>query len=356
MYYVNPNIKDLYRTSYSESRKDYIRLDMNENPEGLPAPFFEQVMKYITPEYVAMYPEMSKVIQKLAGYLQCMPSNICLTNGSDDAMRLLFEVYGELGKKVVSVNPSFEMYSVYMNMYGMEHSPINYDADFKVRLDEVLDAIDPDTGIVVLLNPNSPIGASWRENEVEKIIEKAKINNAIVVIDEAYYYFSPQTYMNVTSKYDHVMVFRTFSKLLSIAGARIGYIVSNDQIISEIKKACSTYPVNCFAIKFAEEILDHPEIIEELMDKEKQGREYLLEHLQQNKYEYHFNNGNYVLIRPKKTPQHIFAELKRNNILIKTYKAPILADWIRVTTASVKVMRVFWEQFKLADQDQSIRF
>jgi histidinol-phosphate aminotransferase len=345
MYYVNPNIKNLYRTSYSESRKNYIRLDMNENPEGLPAPFFEQVMESITPDYVAMYPEMTPVIEKLANYLHCQPTNLCLTNGSDDAIRLLFEVFGESGKKVVSVSPSFEMYAVYMNMYGMVHAPITYDENFNVSVENTLNNIDGDTGIVVLLNPNSPIGTSWLEHEVRAIIEKARENNALVVIDEAYYYFSPTTFMHYMNEYDNVMIFRTFSKMLSIAGCRIGYIMANQERIAEIKKACSTYPVNCFAIKFAEKILDNPQIINDLTEKERQGREYLLDQLEKHNYEYHFNHGNYVLIKSDKNPKEIFSELKESNILIKTYNAPILSDWIRVTTASIDIMRLFWNKF-----------
>ena len=57
MYYINPNIKNLYRTSYKESRESFLRLDMNENPEGLPSDFFKKVLNEITPEYLAMYPE-----------------------------------------------------------------------------------------------------------------------------------------------------------------------------------------------------------------------------------------------------------------------------------------------------------
>ncbi|WP_438348855.1 pyridoxal phosphate-dependent aminotransferase [Paenibacillus sp. FA6] len=350
MHYVNPNIEKLYRTSYSESRENYLRLDMNENPEGLPTHFFKEVMESITPEYVAMYPEMTLLIERLARYLQCEPTNVCLTNGSDDAIRLLFEVFGEPGKKVVSVSPSFEMYSVYINMYGMVHSPVTYDGDFQVDLDTILNNIDRDTGIVVLVNPNSPIGASWSETEVRAIIEKAQENNAVVVIDEAYYYFSPITFLKCVTEYDNVMVFRTFSKMLSIAGCRIGYIISNDKIISEIKKASSTYPVNCFAIKFAEKILENPHIIDDLIEKEREGREYLLTQLEKYEYQYHFNHGNYMLIKSNNKPQEIFARLKEKGTLVKTYNTSILSDWIRVTTASIDIMSVFWEQFIEVDQ------
>lgn len=349
MYYVNPNIKNLYRTSYKESRKNFIRLDMNENPEGLPSHFFEEVMRDITPEYVAMYPEMTKLVGKLADYLECEVSNICLTNGSDDAIRLLFEVFGEPGKKIVSASPSFEMYSVYMKMHGMVHSPVTFNEKFEVRVENIINNIDHDTSIVVLLNPNSPIGKSWLEHEVRSIIDKAKENNAVVVIDEAYYYFSPSTFIRLMSEYDNVMVFRTFSKMLSIAGCRIGYIISNENIINEIKKASSTYPVNCFAIRFAEKILEKPKIIDDLIVKERQGREYLLSQLEKHNYKYHYNQGNYVLIKTNQTPQQIFVKLKEKNILIKTYNTPILSNWIRVTTGSLKIMSLFWENFKEID-------
>ncbi|WIV18897.1 histidinol-phosphate transaminase [Paenibacillus polygoni] len=351
MYYVNPNIKSLYRTSYNESRKQFLRLDMNENPVGLPTEFFEKFIDNIRPEYVAMYPEMSPLIDKLARYLECQPSNICLTNGSDDAIRLLFQVFGEPGKKVVSVSPSFEMYSVYSNMYGLVHEPVTYDDDFQVNLDQVMNSIDHDTSIVVLLNPNSPIGTAWSETEVRAIIEKAQKNNAIVAIDEAYYYFSSSTFVHYVDKYDNVMLFRTFSKMLSIAGARIGYIYSNSHLIKEAKKASSTYAVNYFAVEIAETILDNPQIIEELMDKEREGREYLLAQLENHGYEYHFNNGNYLLIKTNKHPQYLFDELKRRKILIKVYNNPILSDWIRVTTANKEIMQIFWGSFKEVDHN-----
>ncbi|MEW4285747.1 pyridoxal phosphate-dependent aminotransferase [Priestia koreensis] len=350
MYYINPHIKSLYRTSSTDSRYGFIRLDMNENPEGLPKHFFESVLEEITPEYVAMYPETGSLIKKLGYHLKFESDNICLTNGSDDAIRLLFEAFGEPGKKVISVNPSFEMYRVYMGMYGMVHSPIEFNENFEVEASTILSTINSDTGIVVLLNPNSPIGASWSEDEIKRIIEKANANNAMVIIDEAYYYFSSVTFLNLVNEYKNVVVLRTFSKMLSVAGCRLGYIVANNKLIDIIKRACSSYPVNCFAIKFAEKLLDNNEVINELIEVEKKGREYLLDQLQKSKYFYHFNEGNYVLIKPNKCPQSLFKGLKQKNILIKTYQMPILSKWIRVTTGSRELMEKFWVIFKELDR------
>ncbi|CEN25738.1 pyridoxal phosphate-dependent aminotransferase [Paraclostridium sordellii] len=349
MYYINPEIKNLYRTRYKESRKKFLRLDMNENPEGIPKEFLEEVLNEITPEYLAMYPETDTLIDLLAKLLKVSDSDICLTNGSDDAMRLSFEVFGEPGKNVISVSPSFEMYSVYAKMYGMNHSKVLYNEKFEVKVEDMLNLIDQDTSIVVMLNPNSPVGNNWNEEQIRMVIEKAKINGAIVIIDEAYYQFYPTSFINLLNEYDNVMIFRTFSKLFSIAGCRIGYIVSNENIINMIKNASPTYSINSVAIKFAEKILENPYITKNLIYREKQGREYLISKLELKGYEFYNNGANYILIKSKKTPTEVFENLKNKNILIKTYSNPILEKWIRVTTGSISTMERFWREFEKID-------
>ena len=57
MYYVNPNLVNLHRIVYQNNRKDYLRLDLNENPGGLPQDFIDEVLEGITPQYVSQYPE-----------------------------------------------------------------------------------------------------------------------------------------------------------------------------------------------------------------------------------------------------------------------------------------------------------
>lgn len=349
MYYINKNIENLYRTSYSESRDGYLRLDMNENPKGLPKTFFEKVMKEITPEYISMYPEQYGLVNKLAKKINCNSNNVCLTNGSDDAIRLCFEVFGEESKKIVSVSPSFEMYSVYSNMYGMKHNIAQYDENFNIDIKDILSLIDDETRIVVILNPNSPIGKAWGRSEVINIIKKAREKNAIVIIDEAYHHFFSETFLEIINEYDNVLIFRTFSKLFSIAGCRLGYIVSNKNIIDMVKRASSTYPVNCFAIKFAQAILENPDIEKYLIEEEKCGREYLLSKLEQSNYEIHHNGANYILIKSNGNAKEIFNQLKKRNILIKIYSNPILKNWIRITTADIESMKMFWKEFKMID-------
>lgn len=349
MYYINENIKNLYRVKFHDERGHILRLDMNENPEGLPNDVFNAVMKKITPEYIATYPEKDRLMEKIAAHNGIAYENVSVTAGSDEAMRLIFQCFGEAGKNLVTVTPTFEMYDVYSKMFGMNHVTVDYRDDFTVDADDILAAIDERVGIVILLNPNSPIGAVYQEKEVRKVIEKAQAVGAIVVIDEAYHYFYAPTFMPFIKEYDNLLVLRTFSKLFSMAGLRIGYAAGSAELIEYIEKAESTFNVNNIAILFAMEVIENPQLIEHLAAKEREGREWLTARLQEAGYRCLSMVGNYVLFYPKRASGDIVDELKKENIWVRDYGRGILKGWVRVSTGSVDCMKTFWEAFVKID-------
>ena len=106
------------------------------------------------------------------------------------------------------------MYDVYSKMFGMGHVMAEYNEDYSLSVDKALDLITENTGLVILLNPNSPIGACWNDADARAIIEKAASVGAVTVVDEAYHYFYPNTFMPLINEYDNLLVLRTFSKLL----------------------------------------------------------------------------------------------------------------------------------------------
>lgn len=284
MYYIDENIKNTYRVKQKESRVGYLRLDMNENPEGLPVGFFNKVINKITPELLAMYPEKENVLSLIAKHENISKECISLTNGSDEAMRFVFETFACKGKKVLTATPTFEMYDVYCNIFGMKHEMVPFDEEFKISVDEILDKIDEDTNIIVLLNPNSPIGTAYSHDQVHAILNKASSMGAIVLIDEAYHYFYDRTLIDFINNYDNVLVIRTFSKLCSMAGARIGFIAGNKELIHYIENAEATYNVNSIGLLFVEEMLKSPHLIEKLQEIERDGREYLVAKLKESNY------------------------------------------------------------------------
>ena len=350
MYYVNPYIKDLYRVKFHDVRDDVLRLDMNENPVGLPGEFVEEVKKKLTPSFLATYPLKDELVSLLAQHNGVKDENITVTAGSDEAMRLIFQCFGEAGREVLTVSPTFEMYDVYSKMFGMVHVMAEYNDQFQVSVAEIVSKINENTGIVILLNPNSPIGTAYSGEEFEQIIERAAQMGALVVIDEAYHYFYEPSMMEAAVNRDHVLVLRTCSKLLSIAGLRVGYAVGDPQLITYLENAESTFNVNNVGILFATEILKRPDMLEELRLKEKEGHDWLAGQISAKGYRVYSANGNYLLFYPKRPSGELVVELKEQGIWIRDYGRGILKGWLRVSTGDIDSMRRFWEAYQKLDQ------
>ena len=122
--YVDAFVKNTVRIFPPQGRYGKFRYDMNENPEGLPKEFVDSVLKEITPEFLAIYPEPDRFLRKYAKFVGVKFENLMCTNGSDMAIRYLLETFGEVGKEVVTVSPSFEMYWVNCNILGYKHVPV----------------------------------------------------------------------------------------------------------------------------------------------------------------------------------------------------------------------------------------
>lgn len=351
MYFVNKDVKSCIRIFPEQGRYDYRRYDMNENPEGLPKEFVDDVLKEITPEFLAIYPEPDRFLKKYAKYIGADYGNVLTTNGSDMAIRYLLEVFCEKGKEVVTVTPSFEMYAVNCSILGLMHKAVSYAEDLSIDVDKIVEAISDETDIVVLLNPNNPVGNVYTEEELERIVDKADQSGAIVIIDEAYHYFYKDTFLSYALNRNNVVVLRTFSKLFSMAACRLGIIISNPEIIGYVKKSRLTFEVNAIALLFAERLVDHPEVIEGLIKTADEGKQYALERLQQAGYEVRDCRGNFIFVKPKLSPRDVERMLKeKDKILVKTYGNDLLKEYIRVSTGSKEAMEFFVDKFLLADK------
>ncbi|MBE5882414.1 MAG: aminotransferase class I/II-fold pyridoxal phosphate-dependent enzyme [Lachnospiraceae bacterium] len=351
MYYVNPYIKDLYRVKYHDDREGVLRLDMNESPVGLPEEVVAGVKEKITPDYISTYPQKDELVRILAEHNRISPENISVTGGSDEAMRLIFQCFAKPEGEVLTVSPTFEMYDVYSKMFGMKHVEVSYNEEFEVSPEEILAAINSETSLVILLNPNSPIGTAYSEKEVREIIELSAKNGAIVVVDEAYHYYMENTVMGMIGEYDNLLVLRTFSKLCAIAGLRIGYVSGNEQLIHYIENAESTFNVNNVAILFAKEIMQTPGLLDRLYDTWKEGHEYALYALKRLGYRVQSGYGNYILFWPNKDSKKLIAELKEKDVWVRDYGRGVLKGWVRVSTGDRQSMERFVQALQLVDHD-----
>ena len=342
MVYVNEDVKKTNRVFPMQDRYGFYRYDMNENPEGLPKEFVDDVVKNITPEFLSIYPEPNKFIEKYAKFINVNSNMVIPTNGSDRAIRTILETFGSKNKEVLTVTPTFEMYWVNCSILGLKHKAITFEKDFSLDVQKVYDAINENTGIVVLLNPNSPIGYIYSDEEVDRIIAKARKYNALVVIDEAYYYFYDKTFVNKVNEYDNVLVLRTFSKMFSLASLRLGVIIGNEHLIEMLNHGRLTFDVNSVALLFGEKIIERQDIIDNLIKTQQEGKEYLINNLTQQGYECIDCRGNYVLLKTKHDSHMVAKKLKEDKkVLVHDYNNELLRDYLRVTTGSIKAMKFF---------------
>ncbi len=351
MFYINENIKNAYRIAQPEGRGAYIRLDQNENPDGVPKWLFDSVMDKVTPEFLAIYPEETIAVTKYAHLLGLQKENVTFTVGSVVGMGYVIKTFGEAGKDILCVTPSFAMYEVYAKMAGMNVRQLSYEKDFTYKVENTLMSINENTGIVVLVNPNMPVGNVYSKDEIVSIIERARENNAIVIVDEAYYYFYDKTSINLIKEFDNVFVLRTFSKMLSIPSLRLGAVISTPENIRCINNYKPPYTVNSIALLFAEAIVDnHDKLLAELNEQYVEGKEYVLKALDDNGYETLPSEGCYVAIKPKyKTSREITDLLEENGILILCGKDG-LTGWLRLTITHKKYMELFMEKLLMLDK------
>lgn len=339
--YVKECIKEIVRVGGRQGRASFLRLDMNENPEGLPLEFVEKVKAELTPEFFSTYPEPERFLGILGEYLGVERKNLCVTNGSDMAIRYLFEVFGRPGSSVVTVSPTFEMYRINSLIFGLNHKPVMYNPDFTLDFEKVLEAITDDVSIVAVLNPNNPIGTVYTEEEFDRIAKKAAEAGALVIVDEAYHYFYDKTFLPKVFQYDNVILIRTFSKLFSVAALRLGFLVGNEDLIRYVWNVRPTFDTNAVALKFGEMLLKEQGLCEKLVAVEREGRAYLKNSLKDHGYEFFGENGNYAFIRTKTPVSQVKERLEEKKILIKTYGQEMLSDYIRISTGSVRVMEQF---------------
>lgn len=351
MYFVNENIVNLHRVFDQNSRDGYLRMDLNENPGGLPESFIRKVLSRVSPDLISKYPEQMEFTKKIAQHIGAETNQICVTNGSAEAIRYVIEAYSRPNGKIVSVAPSYAMYEVYANMYGRLHVPVRYNDDLTFDVDKIIEAIKLDVDLVVILNPNNPVGDTYSYDEMDRIIVAAKENKVTVLIDEAYYYFYKNSFIKYALENEHVFLTRTFSKLCSLAGCRLGFVVGQADGIAIVQKLCTPHNVNAFGMLFAQAIIEEEGMIEDLIAKQLEGKTFLVKELVKRGYSVSSKEGNFVFIQPKTDADILVAKMKaEKKILIKSYSGlGILGKCLRVSTGEKIIMKKFIDAMEELD-------
>ena len=343
MYYTDKKIEDLYRIFDQNERKDYLRLDLNENPGGLPEEFIKDVLESVTPQFVAQYPETLHFTEVLADYLSTDISHLCLVNGSAEGIRYIIQAFTSPNGRIVGVVPSYFMFQIYSEMYGRNFVKVPYNDDLSMDVDNIIAELTEHTQLLILLNPNNPMGNVYSDEEFERILKVAQQKQIIILVDEAYHYFYPKTFIKYALEGEHVFVTRTFSKLFSMAGCRLGYVAGWPGGVKLVQKMCTPHNTNAFALRFAEAVLTTPGMLDQLIANFTAGRKYLVDWLDNNGYLHKGEAGNFIFIKPKTDAQTIVDRMKaEKKILIKTYpNVGSFGNCLRVSIGEKQYMEQF---------------
>ncbi|HBG47505.1 MAG TPA: hypothetical protein DDW94_11040 [Deltaproteobacteria bacterium] len=322
-----------------------MRLDMNEGLPGLPEGVVKEALCGMDGEFLSSYPEYGEFIGKISCHNGIAPENICLSNGSDAAIKYIFDAFVSSGDRVLLTDPSFAMYKVYCEMTGAETVTAEY-AGFSFPIENFMEKLSEGVSMAVVVNPNNPSGSVIGEGDLDMIIALAEKNDTLLVIDEAYFYFHPETAISKAAVSKNVIVLRTFSKLCSMAALRLGYAAACPEIIDGLRRVRPTFDVNAVAVRLADRILDEPGLIPGLVRSAELGKEYLLERLSSKGIECRGGRANFVLIRCPGMVGPLMKALEERKILVGGgFKQPFLRDYIRVTVGDAGLMETFCREF-----------
>lgn len=319
-------------------------LDRNERQGPLPDWFLREARAALTSDLFTVYPSTDRVYDSLAEDLGVERQRLLLTLGSDGAFRSLFEAYGEPGRGVVLVDPSYAMYRVYGEMAGMRVVALPVDRELRIDPENLLEAIQPGVRLVCLPNPNQPTGTLMPDSELRAVADRAAEIGAILAIDEAYYPFSRTTVLPWSSDYDNVLVTRTFSKAWGLAGLRIGFVVGAPDLIATLYKVRSVYDISAFAVRCLELALRNPQIAEDYVTEVEAGREVLRGRVEALGLRPVETATNFMPIRleGRAEPGDLVDRLRDRGCLVRgPFRHPALADCIRVTLGPPDLMAKF---------------
>ena len=317
-------------------REKYLRLDFNENIIGCSSKVLK-ALKDIKSSDLATYPDYKKLRRALADYCSINANEVLPTNGTDEAIKTIIETYIEKGKdEIIIPIPTFAMFKFYAQLNEAIIKEIEYNYDLRFPIQRVLDELNKNTKIVVLVNPNNPTGTSIKERDIIKIIEKSQKNNAIVLIDEAYYQFTGKTDTPLIKKYDNLIITQTFSKAFGLAGLRLGYIISNENNIKNIQKALSPYSVNNAAVKCAFAALKDLDFVKKYAREVKESKTILYKALAFLGIKYYRSDANFVLLKIGEKVEFFCQKLREYGILVRNRSGDqLLEGCVRITLGSI---------------------
>ena len=337
---INPRKAVIKMQEYNpptSDRENSLRFDFNENTIGC-SPNVIKALSKIKISTLATYPEYTKLRKIIAGYCNISVDEIITTNGTDESIKTIIESYIEKGKDEIIISvPTYAMFKFYAQLNEAIIKEIEYNQDLSFPTDKVLEAINEKTKIIILVNPNNPTGSSINQSDIIKIIAKAKLNDALVLIDEAYYQFYGKTSIPLIKKFDNLFITQTFSKAFGLAGLRLGYIISNKDNIKIIQKVLSPYSVNNLAVVCAFAALRDLVYVKNYAQEVKKSKLILYKELEKLRIKYYKSDANFILLKIGSQYFEFCQKFREKEILVRDRSGDVLLNGcVRITLGTLK--------------------
>lgn len=311
-----------------------VRLDANESFLELSDDLKSELGDVLQRISLNRYPDplAAEVCERFAAYYGVEPDMVTAGNGSDELLNIICNAFLEPGNKLLTVLPDFSMYAFYAGLSGAETVTLKKDADLQIDVDGLIEtARREQVSCVMFSNPCNPTGQGLKREQVRRILKEL---DCLVVLDEAYMDFYTESLLEEAGDYDNLIILRTCSKAIGLAGLRLGFAVANRTLSNVLRAVKSPYNVNTVSQAFGAVVLSHREEEQKALAQILESRDALygaLSRMQEKAgcFERVYPTvTNFVLVKTDRA-QEIFEKLKTRSIVVR-----FMGDYLRITAGS----------------------
>ena len=318
--------------------KTIVKLASNENPRGI-GPRTRAAIDSALAE-IARYPDGNgfELKQALARRYHVDMASVVLGNGSNDVLELVALAFLGPGRAAVFSQHCFAVYPLATQARGARSIVVpakNYAHD----LEAMARAVDDETYVAWIANPNNPTGTFARHDEIEAFLKRVP-ERVLVVLDEAYNeYLTPDLRsdtVKLVKRHPNLVVTRTFSKAYGLAGLRVGYALAHASVADVMNRVRQPFNVNSLALAAATAALDDMEFVARSYAENLQGLRQLEEGSRKLGLDYIPSHGNFITIRVGKAAE-VYKKLLRRGVIVRPVGGGYgLPEHLRVTVGTAQ--------------------
>ncbi len=335
-----------YVAGEQPNKPDMVKLNTNECPYP-PAPGVKTVIESMDADRFRLYPDptVSKLVEEIAAFYGVENDEVFVGVGSDDVIANAFLTFFNSDKPILFPDITYSFYPVWADVYGIKYETPKVSADFKIN------AVDyyRENGGIIFANPNAPTSIYEPLNFVEDIMEHN--SDSVVIVDEAYIDFGGTSAIELTKKYENLLVVQTFSKSRSMAGMRIGFAIGNKKLISamqDVKYSINSYTMNMPSIMAGVESVKDREYFEATCKKIITTREEAKRVMAEMGFEFPDSMSNFLFVTHKEYDMtQLYEYLREKNIFVRHWNNPAIRDYLRITIGTDEEMNKLYEAIKV---------